>query len=103
MLEEEFLAQFGFLRVVGIEADHVNGLVALFGDQTIDVGLVGGDDRGLIVTGFDISGGFPQLEAYAGVVEELGDGGAVVGVVQRLVGGVSGENFEVAHGDGSVF
>ncbi|MNE64539.1 hypothetical protein D3C80_1599560 [compost metagenome] len=98
VLVEELGAQLGLLRVAAIQADHVDGDVALLAHQLVDLVAVGGDHLLLAGTGGDGRAGLPALEAHA----DLGQGGGdvlVVGqhLVRQLRGGLV-VDAQAAHG-----
>lgn len=81
VLVEELGAQFGLLRVVAVQADHVHGDVAALALEPLDLVGVGGDHLVLAGAGGDGRGGFPAFETDA----DLGQGRSdVLGMGQQL-------------------
>ncbi|MNP23916.1 hypothetical protein D3C76_1166460 [compost metagenome] len=82
VLVEELGAQFGLLRVVGGQADHVHRDIALFLHQPVDLRPVGGDHFLLAGARGDGGGSLPALEAHT---DGRKGGGDVIQVGQHLV------------------
>ncbi|MNE80210.1 hypothetical protein D3C80_1767590 [compost metagenome] len=82
MLFKELGPQFGFLRVITAQADHVDGDVAALGHQLVDLHLVGRNHLFLAGAGLDLRRRLPTVEAHTLFSQGRGN---VVKVGQDLV------------------
>lgn len=82
MFVEELGAQLGLLRVIAIEADHIDGDVAALGHQAVDLFLVGAYHFLLAGARLDPGGGLPAIETHALLGQGRGD---IVEMGQHLV------------------
>jgi len=98
VLIKKFFAQFGLLRVITVQADHIHSLITLLGNQPVNIGAIGGNHFFLAVAWCDAGVSLPLFKSHTGFIQRPADFNVVAAVEGRVAGIVIVINADCTHG-----